>query len=316
MPLTIPLSAPRGIIPPLVTPLQDDCGLDERGAEHLITHLLKGGVHGLFILGTTGEGPSLSSAVRRNMIHLTCRVAAGRVPVFVGVTDTAAEETLALTAHAADHGASGVVIAPPPYFAAAEPELLHYFEFLRARLALPFFLYNMPALTKVMIDDNLVRQSLEWPECLGLKDSSGQLLWFKRMARLTSHREDYRVLMGPEELLFESLLGRGDGGVCGGANVFPQLYTTLFNAVESGDLTYATLLQNKILDVSDRLYRIGRFGSSTIKGIKCALNCMGICGDQMAQPFGKFRPPERQLVQKALTSLQQEITATLASKRQ
>src|SRR5512136_2166219 len=81
--------AVRGIIPPLVTPLRERDTLDAAGLERLIEHVLSGGVHGLFILGTTGEGPSLSYRLRREVISRTCRQVANRVPVLVGITDTA-----------------------------------------------------------------------------------------------------------------------------------------------------------------------------------------------------------------------------------
>jgi dihydrodipicolinate synthase/N-acetylneuraminate lyase len=78
----------RGIIPPLVTPLRDRDTLDSAGLERLVEHLISGGVSGLFILGTTGEGPSLSYRLRRELIEKTCQLAKGRVPVLVGITDT------------------------------------------------------------------------------------------------------------------------------------------------------------------------------------------------------------------------------------
>jgi 4-hydroxy-tetrahydrodipicolinate synthase len=79
----------RGIIPPIVTPLRARDELDVAGLEKLIEYILAGGVHGLFVLGTTGEAPSLSYRLRRETIERTCRQVAGRVPVLVGITDTA-----------------------------------------------------------------------------------------------------------------------------------------------------------------------------------------------------------------------------------
>ena len=103
----------HGIIPPMVTPLTDRDALDAAGLERLIEHILGGGVHGLFILGTTGEGPSLSYRLRRELIERTCRQVRRRVPVLVGITDTAFVESVNVARWAADAGADAVVTAPP-----------------------------------------------------------------------------------------------------------------------------------------------------------------------------------------------------------
>src|SRR4030042_1431961 len=83
--LTLPL---RGIIVPMVTPLLDHDKLDAAGLERLVEHVLAGGVHGLFILGTTGEAPSLSYRLRHELIDRVCEQVNGRVPALVGFTDT------------------------------------------------------------------------------------------------------------------------------------------------------------------------------------------------------------------------------------
>src|SRR6266478_8353138 len=103
----------HGIIPPMVTPLRRRDELDVPGLERLLEHILAGGVHGLFVLGTTGEAPSLSYRLRRELIERTCRQVAGRVPVLVGITDTAFVEAVQLSHFAAETGAQALVLAPP-----------------------------------------------------------------------------------------------------------------------------------------------------------------------------------------------------------
>lgn len=104
-----------GIIPPLVTPLLDNDKLDIDGLERLIERLIKGGVHGLFILGTTGEAQSISYRLRHEMIKETCRINAGRLPVLVCISDTSIVESIHLAHVGAECGASAVVSAPPYY---------------------------------------------------------------------------------------------------------------------------------------------------------------------------------------------------------
>jgi hypothetical protein len=103
----------RGIVPPMITPLRDRDELDVPGLERLIEHILAGGVHGLFILGTSGEAPSLSYRLRRELVDRVCRQVAGRVPVLVGITDTSFVEALHLARHAAAAGAQAVVTSTP-----------------------------------------------------------------------------------------------------------------------------------------------------------------------------------------------------------
>ena len=106
----------RGIIPPMITPLSGRDALDHAGLDRLIEHMIDGGIHGLFILGTTGEGPSLSYRLRCELIDRTCTQVAGRIPVLVAVTDTSFVESVNLANHAADAGAAAAVFSAPYYF--------------------------------------------------------------------------------------------------------------------------------------------------------------------------------------------------------
>jgi len=301
----------HGIIPPIVTPLRDRDSLDADGLERLVERLIVGGVTGLFILGTTGEGPSLSYRLRREMISQTCRIVRNRVPVLVGITDTSFVESLALAQHSAESGASAVVLAPPYYLPEAQPELLEYLDHLVPELPLPLFLYNMPALTKVTIEPDTVRRAMDHERIIGLKDSSGQMIYFHRIVGLLSHRPDWALLVGPEELLADAVLAGGHGGICGGANLFPELYVALYEAARVRDLARLRALHDQVMRLSDSLYQVGRHSSAIIKGIKCALAHLGVCDDYLAEPFHRFREPQRSEVKAIVERLRHEITNLL-----
>ena len=297
-----------GIIPPMITPLRDRDELDRAGLEKLIEHILAGGVSGLFILGTTGEGPSLSYRLRRELIQRVCQQVKNRVPILVGITDTAFVESVNLARHAADVGANALVVAPPYYLPEAQPELQEYLDHLVAELPLPLYIYNMPALTKVHFELDTVRRAMDNPRIIGLKDSSGDLNYFQSAAEIIKqHRPDWPLLIGPEEKLFDSLQVGGNGGVSGGANLFPKLYVKLVEAHRASERARAQALQQQIQRVSDSFYRVGRYSSSIIKGIKCVANCLGICDDFMAEPFHRFRAGERELVKARLKEVEVEI---------
>ena len=297
-----------GIIPPMITPLRARDELDVAGLERLIEHILAGGVSGLFILGTTGEGPSLSYQLRRELIQRTCKQVNRRVPILVGITDTSFVEWVNVARDAAESGADAVVVAPPYYLPEAQPELQEYLEHLIPELPLPVYLYNMPALTKVHFELETVRRAMDEPRIIGLKDSSGDLNYFKSAAEMIRQRPDWSLLIGPEEKLFDSLQLGGNGGVSGGANLFPKLYVKLVEAHRAGNLARAQALQQQVQRVSDSFYRIGKYSSSIIKGIKCAASCLGLCDDFMAEPFHRFRAAEAELVKSRLKDIEAELS--------
>lgn len=290
-----------GVIPPIVTPLTDDGTVDSAGLTRLIDHVLAGGVHGIFILGTTGEGPSLSMEQKCSLIEHSCRAVRGRVPVLVGVTDTSFCASIALAEHAARCGADAVVAAPPYYMPPSQPELLDYIEHLAARLPLPLFLYNMPAMTKVSMEIATVERAVQVPNVVGIKDSSCNMIYMHELIKTLTGR--IPVFVGPEELLGESVIFGAAGGVPGGANIDPALYVGMFDAARANDMLRVKALQERIFSLRE-LYRVGHYASSGIKGIKCALSLMGICSDRMAEPFRHFNDPERERVRSILAKNQ------------
>jgi len=296
------LSQLRGVVPPLITPLTDRDSLDREGLDRLIEHVLAGDVHGLFILGTTGEAPSLSYRLRREMIDRVCAQVDCRVPVLVGITDTAFEESVALARHAADAGAEGLVLAQPYYFPAGQTELIEYVEHLVPELPLPLMLYNMPALTKVWFEIDTLQQLSHLEGIAGVKDSSGDLDYFSRLPELRTERPDWTFFMGPEHLLVESVRLGGDGGVNGGANLFPRVFVDTWQAAEEGDSATLVRCQEQI-DSLQRIYEIGKYASRHIKATKSALSVLGICSDFMAEPFHRFKEPERERVAAILKEL-------------
>ncbi len=293
----------RGIIPPMVTPLLDRDTLDTTGLERLIEHVLAGGVHGLFILGTTGEAPSLSHRLRCEFIERVCDQVRGRVPVLVGITDTSFVESVNVAEKAAQAGAQALVLAPPYYFPAGQAELLEYLKHLVAELPLPLFLYNMPNRPKPVFEPAIVRAASELPGVVGLKDSSANMIYFHQLQYLLEDRPEFSLLIGPEQLLAEAILVGGHGGVCGGANLAPRLYVDLYEAALAKDLARVESLHKTMMRLHSTIYSVGHYESRFLKGLKCALSCLGICSDFLAEPFHRFREPERQMIQGYLDQL-------------
>ena len=301
-----PTSRPRGfhgIVPPLVTPLVTADVLDIAGLERLVDHVLAGGVHGLFVLGTTGEGPSLSHAIQRDLVHRVVRLVDGRVPVLVGITDASLTESVAMAHAAAESGAAAVVAAPPYYFPAAPEQIASWAGELAARVPLPLLLYNMPEMTKVSLTADTIRRLTDCPNIVGVKDSSGDMAFFAEVSAIVRElRPDWSLFVGPELLLPEAHALGGHGGIPGGANLCPRLFVDLHEALLAGDRdrVAAVLAQARLLA---QLYEVGRMPGRIVVGIKAALAARGICGPAVASSFEQFDDGQHRRVRDILAVL-------------
>lgn len=293
----------HGIVPPLVTPLLDNETLDIEGLERLIEHVVAGGVHGIFILGTTGEAQSLSFALRCEMIRQSARILNKRLPLLVGISDTSLVDSIALANLAAEHGADAVVSAPPYYFATGQAELAEFYEQLIPQLPLPVYLYNMPTHTKVSFAPATIRRIAENPKVAGFKDSSASGGYFQSVMFEMSDRKDFSLFVGPEEMMAESVLMGAHGGVNGGANMFPELYVSLYHAAVNKDVDKVRELHAKVMQISSSIYTVGSYGSSYLKGVKSALSVLGICNDYLAAPFNKFDEAHKDKIRQAIDNL-------------
>lgn len=299
-----------GIIPPMVTPLlSDNLTLDIKGVQHLVEHLVLGGVHGIFILGTTGESTSLSYKTREQLIIESCKAVNGRVPVFVGITDTSIEESIHMALIAQRAGAAAVVAAPPYYYGLGQEELYKYYWSLADQLTLPLFLYNMPSHTKINIDVKTVVRLSAHPNIIGLKDSSANAVYFQTLCYLL--KTNFSLLVGPEEITAETVMMGGNGGVNGGANLFPELYVALYNAAVAKDFARIEELQNLVMEISTKIYTVGSYGSSYLKGLKGALSALGIINGNIAPPFTTFDEKEMTKVISNIKEIEAEIAKVL-----
>jgi dihydrodipicolinate synthase/N-acetylneuraminate lyase len=300
----------RGVITPLVTPLKGMDTLDIGGLERLVAHVLEGGISGIFVLGTTGEFSGLSYRLRYELVERVCRQVSGRVPVLAGITDTSIKESLNFAEKAAKAGADALVAAPPYYYPTGQPELIEYFGNLIREISLPLFLYNMPLHTKTILEPGTVQLIASDEKVVGLKDSSANMVYFRLLQYAMKDHPGFKLFVGPEEILADAVALGADGGVNGGSNLFPRLYVDLYNAAVERDYAKIKILQEKVLMVSSHIYSVGRFSSSYIKGLKCALSVMGICDDYMTDPFNRFREQEREKIADALEHIKRAITGT------
>jgi 4-hydroxy-tetrahydrodipicolinate synthase len=293
----------RGIITAMVTPLDENHNLDEKGLERLIEHLIGGGVHGIFVLGTTGEAPNLPYDVRSALIEQACKLAGSRVPVIVGITDTSYRDAIRMAIKSHESGAFAVVAAPPYYFEVGQADLLHYFKRLASELPLPLFVYNAPLNTHLRLEPATVIKAAAESNIIGYKDSGLNMGSFHAVREGVRSMPEFTLLVGPEDLLAESVLMGAHGGMAGGSNVWPQLYVALYEAAAAHDLSRVDALQQQVMHFSDAVYRAAEHTANPLRGMKAALSVLGICGTHVTPPLRPYSSREYDRVQKYLRTV-------------
>ena len=293
----------RGVVVPLATPISAIDTLDIAGLERLVEHVIDGGVHGIFVLGTTGEGPSLSHATQRDLVRHVTRQVGNRLPVLVGITDPSFTEGVALADWAANEGAAAVVVAPPYYFPAAQDALVEWTRALAERVPLPLMLYNIPEMTKSGFAIETLRALADCPNIVGLKDSSDDMAYFAEAVAVARElRPEWSVIVGPEIRVPEAHALGGHGVVPGGANVCPRVFADLHAAVLRGDAAEVKSLHDRVRTLGE-LYAVGTLPGRVVVGIKTALEELGICSALTATPLERLAGDQRRQVREILARL-------------
>lgn len=302
----------EGVITPMVTPFIDRETIDFESLERLIEHLVKGGVNGIFLMGTTGEGASMSYRMRRELIRKSVEIAAGRVPVLVGITDCCIEEALNVAGYAKECGASYLVSALPYYLGLTQEEIYDFYKTLADNVELPLFLYNIPAQTKLMISVPVAKKLAGHPNIIGMKDSSGNGTYFNTLlAGIKPEHPEFSILVGPDEMLASTMALGGNGGVNSGSNLFPELYTALFRACKVNDVDRIQMLQRLVMKISTDIYSVDKSSVSFLKGLKAALYCEGLIRNCMCAPLSGVSPEHLALIRGNVASIKAEIEKVL-----
>ena len=275
-----------GVVVPMITPLTEDEGLDRPSVRKMVDFLVDAGVHGLFILGSIGEGAVLRPAVRHELAELVVEAAAGRVPVIAGAIEASTARVVDEIRALAGRGLSGYVATTPFYFGGYNDGELHgHFARIAEAADLPVLLYNIPQNTKVPLSADLAIRLSQVGNIAGVKDSSGD--WAQVQSILLNRPSGFRVLQGNQSLSAISILAGADGLVPGHANVWPQLLIELMASARKGDMSAAFACQARL----DRAVRLrGRAVVHTFKAIAKAQGL--ISGDYMASPAPRLSTAE------------------------
>ncbi len=279
----------RGIVPPVVTPIDADGNVDMESLNRLVEYLLAGGVHGLFVLGSSGEAASLDADERASVVRTVVRAAAGRVPVLVGVIDTSTRRVFEYVEMARTLGADAVVALATYYYRTNQSEIVELFRAVARRSPLPLVAYNLPQVVGLSMEAATVAQLAREGIICGIKDSSPDLSATREMLMAVRDVPGFSVLTGLEFAVDLALAMGVAGAVPGLANVAPRHYVDIFDHVRRGQFDQARIIQERLITLFD-ITRQGRNGQShsaaALSGFKAGLKLLGVIAtSRMHEPM-------------------------------
>lgn len=285
----------KGIIPPIVTPMNEDESINGQELRNQVNRQIKGGVHGLFPFGTNGEGYILNEKEKEEVLSIVIDETKGRVPVYAGTGCISTKDTIRQSKMAKSLGADVLSIITPSFAAASQNELYDHYKAVAEAVDMPIVLYNIPARTGNALAPATVARLSKIENIVGAKDSSGNFDNMLQYIEQTRDRGDFAVLSGNDSLILWNLLAGGTGGIAGCANVFPEVMASIYNYFVAGDLENARKAQDSI-----RSFRgCFKYGNpNTI--VKTAVNLLGY-------PVGKCRAPFNQVPEEGIEALKKVL---------
>lgn len=280
------LSNLKGVIPALITPLTDGLEFDEAGMRRLIRFVLESGVHGVFVMGSSGEFYAFTPDQRRRIVEFVVDEVAGRVPVFAGISDAATDLAIRNGKDAKKAGADAAVLVLPYYATPVRQEdMAAHFRYVREHIDMPLAMYNVPQAVKGFIKAETIASLAEDGTIFAIKDSTCDFNHFQQVIIKLKERK-FPIFQGSEPQLAASVLMGGHGGVLGLGNVAPRLCVDIYEAASAGRAKEAARLQTIMTELWDLFWA----AESTIGGMKAAVSLLGICGPATMRPTPAASP--------------------------
>ena len=290
-----------GIIPAVVVPFTAEDAIDVEALRANVERLLDGGVHGLVVNGTMGEAGSLSPEERGLVLETVVELAAGRVPVTVGVSAGATAQSCAYAAQARAAGAQGVMCLPPLLYRGTTAELAAHFAAVADAAGLPVMAYNNPEASGMDLTPAVIAElAAAVPGIVAIKECSGDV---RRIAALLG-TTDLEVLVGGDDWALEGLAAGAIGWVTGVANVAPGECVQLAELIEQGRLPEARELYGRLLPLA-RL----DMTPWLVQYFKGAMDAVGLVGGPSRPPRGPLDPAQQEVLREAVDALGLPVAA-------
>lgn len=277
-----------GIVPPVATPFTEDGEIDVSSLERLLRHLMDGGVHGLFVLGSTAEMAALSDAQREQVLEVAVNYTAGQVPVLAGIIDMGTPAVIEHGRVAERLGADAVVATAPYYIRPGQEEIKRHFRTLNDVIEVPIIAYDIPPNIQVVLDRATIVELAHEKVIVGLKDSSGNEPNFRGVVMETRDIEGFAAFTGAELTCDYAMLAGADGIVPGLGNVDPAGYVRLYDLAKAGKWDEARVEQERLYRLFNIIWQAtpGRTGftASALGGFKTALQLLGVISTNVMAP--------------------------------
>jgi 4-hydroxy-tetrahydrodipicolinate synthase len=291
----------HGAVVPMVTPLTAQGALDEAALFRLVDVQIAGGVEGIFVLGTTGEGAHVPSEFRRRLVELTARRAGKLALVFAGLGDIRAADVS--EANEFFHAGADAVVAHPPITEKMPAEKLQaWYQLLLDRIEGPLLLYNMPMTTGISIPLDAVEKLLGHPKLAGIKDSENNPKRHEELLQRFGGKKDFSVFVGVGALMEKGLRFGADGIVPSVGNLIPDVCHQLCAAAKKADWATAEKLSARMNAVA-ALYQKGRNLNESLAALKAAMHCRGLCAPQVLPPLRRVSETELEKIRRQMMEL-------------
>jgi len=288
----------HGVIAAMLTPMRDaGTRVDVEAATRLVSRLVDGGIHGLYVAGTTGEGLYLGPDEHRELSRAVVKAARG-VPVVVHVGALTTAEAVALARQAVQIEATAVAAIPPPYYSLTREEILtHFTAIAKAAEPLPLYLYNIPSHARNELPPAFVAEcGRRIPSVRGIKDSSGVAGRIPDLVKTLG--PGFEVVCGNDDKVLHAFQSGAAGIVASGASVFPELYLEVHGCWKAGRTADAQAAQARIVAMQQALGSGARLG-----WYKYVLALRGLPVGGVRAPLSDPTPAEQEAIRKGLREL-------------
>jgi len=288
----------HGVVVPMVTPVKENGTLDTQAVERIIAFFAQAGVSPL-LMGTTGEGNSVSQKDGQLFVETAVKAAQGRITIYAGLTGNCFAEQLA-QAEAYTHAGADVIVATlPTYYALTEEQMENYYRTLASSIKGPLMLYNILATTHMSIPVEVIRRLADHPNIVGLKDSERDLERMAQCIEIAKGREDFCYFCGWAAQSAHSLELGGDGIVPSTGNFVPEMFQQLYEAAVKGDMATANRLQDETNEIA-KIYQKDRTLGQSLTALKVMMQTKGLCEPWMLMPLPRLSADEEQAIKDKL----------------
>ena len=287
----------HGIIPPVVTPMRANEDLDLPRLRSTLDRQLAAGVHGLFVLGTTGEFYALAEDEKRAVVAEAVAHVRQRVPLIAGTGAETTREAVRLSQMAEREGADAVAVITPYFVHPTQQEIFDHFRRVAEHTALPILLYTNPVpCGGVRLEVDTVARLAEVPNIVGMKDSFGDLTTLVEYVRAAP--PPFAIFQGRDTLIEPALAYGAAGAVPGTGNIFPEMAVAIYEAHRRGDHAAARAAQARFSPL-----RLTLAVGTAPGAIKAAMNLLGVEVGPSRAPIAPLNTVQRQTIQAMLDQL-------------